>query len=84
LAIARAVQSDWAPGGSPNESYVVTEGSGFLFSDDGNAEICASLFWELRAKNGGSKIDGLLVQAWFTLDENTLVVAQSKAFGQES
>lgn len=47
-----------------------------------NAEIWGHLFWKLRGKLGGQKIDPLLVRAWFTLTENTPADAQTKAFGR--
>lgn len=47
-----------------------------------NAEVWGSFFWELRARLGGPRIDGLLARAYFTLNENTTARAQTKAFGK--
>src|SRR5262249_10868901 len=47
----------------------------------GDAELWGSLFWELRGKFTREKIDGLLVQAWFGLKENSSLDAQRRAFG---
>jgi hypothetical protein len=47
-----------------------------------DAEVWGSLFWELRTKFGRENIDGLLVQAWFTLAESAPLNTERKAFSE--
>lgn len=47
-----------------------------------DAEIWGSLFWQLRAKCGRERIDGLLAKAWVELDENASATERNSVFAR--